>query len=504
MKMARIAGAIAGLMGVLPAVNGMTLNPRGVGQVLLYPYYTVNNHQQTLLSVANTTAKGKALRIRFREGYNGREVLDFNIFLAPHDIWTTVVFSLSDAGITGDGAAIAVSDQSCTQPAFAPLTTKLSDGRPYQPFLEYAYSDTDADTGPSDTSRTREGNFEIIEMGEITGATLVAIAQLNGPPIDCSGVQEASTIPTTDIGPPSGGLAGSAAIVNVAQGTMFAFNADAIDGFRDQALVTDSGMVHPNLSDGVSDSATGLATAYVPVAGRVVQMNYSADQAIDAVSALLMADQISTEWDLTPSAGVQTDWVITLPTKHFYTDPGNANTGLQLDEAIPPFPQLFGTPTAGRSDVTYGYGEFDREGNSLIRGNPIEPPPPPPATPGPLGYETQVMAILPSAQVNAAVSQVLGSHLISVFPIEVSFGTAGQVTLDTTALAIEHHELRPSLDGYAMQGLPVTGFAAINYINANVTPGVLSNYSGAYPTRATASCAAMSTPNPNSPCSATQ
>ncbi len=54
-----------------------------------------------------------------------------------------------------------------------------------------------------------------------------------------------------------------------------------------------------------------------------------------------------------------------------------------------------------------------------------------------------------------------------------------------------------------MLGLPVTGFEAINYINANVTAGVLANYSGTYPLRATAACSTTSTaPQPNSPCTA--
>ena len=40
---------------------------------------------------------------------------------------------------------------------------------------------------------------------------------------------------------------------------------------------------------------------------------------------------------------------------------------------------------------------------------------------------------------------------------------------------------RPTANGNVFRGLPVIGFAAINYINANVTPGVLSNYSAVYP-----------------------
>src|SRR6185436_12344128 len=104
-----IAIATALWASVSPAVAVM-LNPRGTGQVLIYPYYTVN-HQQTLVSVINTTAHGKALKVRFREGYDGRDVANFNVYLGPYDSWVGAVFDTSSDG-TG-AAAIATSDNSC-------------------------------------------------------------------------------------------------------------------------------------------------------------------------------------------------------------------------------------------------------------------------------------------------------------------------------------------------------------------------------------------------------
>jgi hypothetical protein len=56
------------------------------------------------------------------------------------------------------------------------------------------------------------------------------------------------------------------------------------------------------------------------------------------------------------------------------------------------------------------------------------------------------------------------------------------------ALIFANQQLLPSANGVVFKGLPAIGFAAINYINANVTPGVLSNYSAAYPHRSHASC----------------
>ena len=87
---------IAGFANPASAVN---LNPNGIGQVLIYPYYTVNHQQQTLLSAVNTTSIGKAVKVRFLEGYNSREVLDFNLYLSKYDVWTAAVFSLGIQGV---------------------------------------------------------------------------------------------------------------------------------------------------------------------------------------------------------------------------------------------------------------------------------------------------------------------------------------------------------------------------------------------------------------------
>src|SRR5690349_512563 len=80
--------------GATTAAEAVNVNPDGLGQVLIYPYYTTRadaagNSYNSLLSVVNSTASGKAVKVRFLEGKNSREVLDFNLFLSPYDVWTT-------------------------------------------------------------------------------------------------------------------------------------------------------------------------------------------------------------------------------------------------------------------------------------------------------------------------------------------------------------------------------------------------------------------------------
>ncbi|MBA8882209.1 hypothetical protein [Dokdonella fugitiva] len=67
-----------------PAAHAMHVDPHGLAQVLVFPYYTANGGNDTLLVISNATAQAKALRVRFHEGYDGREVLDLDVYVAPH------------------------------------------------------------------------------------------------------------------------------------------------------------------------------------------------------------------------------------------------------------------------------------------------------------------------------------------------------------------------------------------------------------------------------------
>jgi len=60
-----IVAGLAGVAGIANISTAVNLNPDGVGQVLLYPYYTVNDGNTTALSVVNTTDSGKAVKVRF-------------------------------------------------------------------------------------------------------------------------------------------------------------------------------------------------------------------------------------------------------------------------------------------------------------------------------------------------------------------------------------------------------------------------------------------------------
>jgi hypothetical protein len=107
-----IVAGIAGVAGISNMANAVFLNPDGIGSVLVYPYYTVNGGNGTFVSVVNTTNEGKAVKVRFLEAYNSREVLDFNLYLSPFDVWVAAV-----APNAAGGASVFTNDNSCTVPA---------------------------------------------------------------------------------------------------------------------------------------------------------------------------------------------------------------------------------------------------------------------------------------------------------------------------------------------------------------------------------------------------
>lgn len=169
--LAGLAGA-AGIAGTAQAVN---LNPDGLGQVLIYPYYTVRDGNTTLLSVVNTTDSAKAVKVRFKEGYNSREVLDFNMYMSAWDVWTAVLYSGPAVSGTTGTPTMRTWDSTCTVPYFYGNTADDGTGvSGVQEFLPYAYTGKNADGGPTTIDRAAEGHFEIIEMGTLTNESATA------------------------------------------------------------------------------------------------------------------------------------------------------------------------------------------------------------------------------------------------------------------------------------------------------------------------------------------
>lgn len=78
--------ALAASLGMAASAHAVNVNQDGLGQVLLYPVYTTEEGNFTNIHVTNTTDRIKAVKVRFVEGMNSQEVLDFNLYLSPNDV----------------------------------------------------------------------------------------------------------------------------------------------------------------------------------------------------------------------------------------------------------------------------------------------------------------------------------------------------------------------------------------------------------------------------------
>jgi hypothetical protein len=278
------------------------LDGDGVGQVLIYPYYTVQNSGtdgwNTYLSVVNR-GKAKAVRVRFREGRNGREVASFNVFLSAGDVWTGGVFPVD--GTDASGAKLLTADVSCADPAFTSLA-----------FSSASYSGASSDGLGTGLDRTREGYVEMIEMAALTGASAAAVTHnAAGTPASCAMVRAPAGPLVGDVVAPSGDLSGTLTLINVNSGMDMGVNAVALADLTAAPFYRNYDDPYPDFS-----AAEVRPESFISANGASYYLKWR--RGVDAVSSVLMATRVINEYVLDTSTASQTDWVMTFPTRRFY------------------------------------------------------------------------------------------------------------------------------------------------------------------------------------------
>ncbi len=487
------AAVLAGLGAAAGSAEAVYLSPNNTGQVLIYPYYTVqssgNNAWNTYVSVVNTTSRAKAVKVRFLEGKTSAEVLDFNVYLSPNDVWTAAITPTG----AGGAAHLQTGDASCTDPAIP------SGGVDFRNF-QYANPASASGFGlpGQGLDRTREGYLEMLEMGTIvTGSpTYTAITHVAGVPPNCKFVQPLSpTQAATDIVAPTGGLMGTGTLINTASGQDVGYKANALDAWSSVQQWAPGASLNPDISNAVpavslvlngndpASSAPMSATAYLTdfgatAAPATVGTGLSTSAGARAVASVLMNQSVLNEYVLDAATQSNTDWVLTQPLKRFFV---NA-TG-----AVAPYSQ---TMTSSGACETISFTYFDREENTAAAAPGSFSPPPPAAPANTLCWESTVLSLSNGGawQPTSGATGVLGSVNNRFVSIQSSFqdGWANLTFTGTNALASGGVGLpmvgavtmnRVSLNNvaaaapvvtagaYTFFGLPVTGFAVANFKN---------------------------------------
>jgi hypothetical protein len=467
-KKKSLCAALAGIgaLGAAGAAQAVNLNPDGLGQVLIYPYYTVradaNGHDfNSLLSVVNTTASVKAVKVRILEGRNSVEVLDFNLYLSPKDVWAAAITPTAD----GAGGQITSPDKSCTLPL------AVSQGQTIA-FRNTAYT---TDGAGSSLDRTKEGYVEIIEMATYldTSDTAANVTHVGGVPPGCA--DQTDALAASEALPPGlpdqngrSGIFGGITLINVDAGAATGEDAVALDNFSDVVLYTNAGSVQPDLTQASPPVSVLFAN------NNIYNSLWSASTA-DPVSAVLMHDHIMNEFVLDTATNSGTDWVVTMPTKRFYVANGTG-TPSRL------FQRNFNKTDGACDDVDLNI--YDREENTTS--TPLDFSPPPPSQSNALCWEANVVTfnnsnVLGSANVaNIPTSFEHGWLDIGFFPATV---TAPVHTLPNDATIITDINANSTVGAATYVGLPVVGFAVQTFTNGAITVGdtvTLSNYGSSF------------------------
>lgn len=461
------AVALAATLGAAASAHAVNVDQNGLGQVLLYPIYTAEEGNVTAVHVTNTTNAFKAVKVRFVEGMNSQEVLDFNLYLSPNDVWTGGVVQ------TATGAALVTQDNSCTAGALA------TDGQPFVTFLfDGSYPGSLPDS-VSSAARTRVGHLEVIEMGEVDPAlvlsgTVTAGAAIrhgaNGVPGNCEAVRAAWNTggvwlndATAGMRAPTGGLYGSSTVVNVEAGTEFGVEVTALANFSTNQIHAQPGDLDPSLNNSQLTATFPNGTSRLYAEG------------IDAVSAVLMKESIKNDFAYGAGLNAQTDFVVTFPTKVLYVNNGGTVAGnvYTPNAATPPFTAAWNVDTS-RACETINVSYYDREERTQqLSVNQISPRPPQ-AQGIALCYETNVFSI--------GDSKVIGGEFVRTqLNLDSSFQT-GWLNINLTGTG---RQLQDDNGDVTHNGLPAIGFAATAIQNGDVG-GLLSNYAGAYTHKATA------------------
>lgn len=457
-----ISMAVLSTIGMTGSAGAVTMGDDGLGQVLLYPYFTVRDGNDTLVSVVNTTDYPKAVKVRVLESKNSREVIDFNLYLSKHDVWTGVITT------TANGGKLMTTDTSCTVPAIPAGGVE---------FRNFAFTGSNADGEDGSLNRTREGYIEIIEMGVPTHVDIAspdevyfdeAVTHSSGVPANCAAVRSDwadGTFTAGSLTAPTGGLMGGGTLINVANGTDFSYDPVVLDRFSAVANHTAPGSLLPSLEQAVPQ------TSVVFYEGAAITSTWGNGEPADPVSALIMRTAVMNEFTVEPALAAGTDWVVNFPTKRFYVDSDIDTDADTVDlNYRRPFTQDF---KANGSCEEVSINIWDREERTTT--SDIDFSPLPPVGKNSLCWEVNVVTFEGSNVLGSALALNAPTNGFNSGWMRIAFpALAGNVdeNADTTRQIVDDLNVTYS-------GLPVIGFGVQEYVNNNLG-GVLSNYGGSF------------------------
>ncbi len=498
-----IVATDTGFSQIPPAATNLVLGKAGdKGHILVVPYFTAQDGNMSVFHVVNTdTINGKAVKVRFRGASNSDDILDFQLFMSPGDVWTGAVRQ----GANGN-AMLETSDTSCTVPKIPAGGASFVTDR-LNPSLD--------DAGKA--NETREGYVELFTMADIPPSSVTASLygtikhKTNGAAPDCtqtilesstgnlSNITTAANARSIGFDTPTGSLFGDWYIINVAQTTTFSGSATVIRAESDPGVLGRGNFVHFPQSANPAGDATAMANTadplfrtswfdgtYASVSGTPaipaayydlpdLSTPYTTLVALSTTAPLTQAglltasiatNNVSNQFATDTSISAKTDFVFSMPTRRYsvaYDYEESGRDGLRFSKlydgaaAYPDNQQWFSssvvTVTGKQICVTAaGQDFYSREEQTVSAGAVFSP------------GQVSKTTLCGEASVLSIGGSVLGATVAkqSVTPNFVN----GWLKVNFSGV-----------------GLPVQGFAATKLTNPQATTGVSGNYGITWPHR---------------------
>ena len=337
--------------------TAVSLNEGGIGNYLFTPYFTTQKDNNTLVSIVNNDAvNGKIVKVRFRGAANSEDLLDFQVFLSPSDVWTASLAQGSDGR-----TVITTPDSSCTLPSIGAASTAERTFKTSRLVATYPTPLGPVATTPAQANaQTREGYIEYLNMADVVpGSPLfTAIKHVNGvapctPAMMAAlsstaagsataGGASATNVAALGMSAPSGGLTGTWSIFSNAQTKAYGDNHIAVEAVDDGGNPARGRISYaPQLAQGITDTGApasvvneGTADPVLSASVNSVMWNDLPDMStpvpagvtdpkasVKALSTALSKETLNNEFVATAGAGAvpwDTDWVVSHATRRYY------------------------------------------------------------------------------------------------------------------------------------------------------------------------------------------
>jgi hypothetical protein len=254
------AGAMTTNNGpVLPNTQNVYVNPGGMGDALIYGYYNARGSWNFIRVINTSNTYGVAAKVRFREGRNSNEVLDFYVCLSRGDQWSAW---LLDDGNSAHPAQLYWYDKDTPTYPDPNGNDDATDNLLKSVSLRYAATGAPSSVTADDT---KEGYFEIIGNNAwddtvsanhvVTPIECGQVALNNTERPKLTSVEGTWARPSVTDVPNT--LAGNVQIYDIADAAgAYALNATALANFMDTAV---DGSLGVDSTPQLKDATDGLA-----------------------------------------------------------------------------------------------------------------------------------------------------------------------------------------------------------------------------------------------------